>query len=343
MVQEDIFSPLWPAQQLPDYEITWLGVPDRLETTLVPKEYPLQTIPVEGFQGRPSLKTIKVFWNLVRSVFTVRKLIKTQGIDGVCTTGGYIAAPAILAAKLCGIPVVFHESNFIPGKVTTWLGRWCHTVAIGFRGTAQYLPNCRTQWISTPVRQQFQKPQPLELDIPPERRLVVIAGGSQGAVTVNEKVRSCVPAWVGAGAFIVHLTGKNDPATETFSHDHYLALPFFDNMAGLLQRATLAVSRAGAGTLTELAVTHTPSILIPYPFAAENHQMFNAQTFEQAGAALVFEQKSLTVEALEQAGLTLLQSPDKLAQMADSASQLATLDSAEQLARIVRKSITHFC
>lgn len=335
-----LFPALALAQQLPDYEITWLGVPDRLETTLVPKEYPLQTIPVEGFQGRPSLKTVKIFWNLLRSVFIVRKLIKTNQINGVCTTGGYIAAPAIIAAKLSGIPVVFHESNFIPGKVTTWLGRWCHTVAIGFQGTAKYLPNCKTVWISTPVRQQFQQPQPLELDIPLEKSLVVIAGGSQGAVTVNEKVRSCVPAWVGAGAFIVHLTGKNDPAAEKFSHAHYVALPFFDNMAGLLQRADLAISRAGAGTLTELAVTRTPSILIPYPFAAENHQMFNAQVFEQAGAALVFEQKSLTVEALQQAGLDLLQSPDKLAKMAKSASTLATLDSAERLARIVEGAIT---
>lgn len=334
-----LFPALALAQQLPDYEIIWLGVPDRLETTLVPRQYPLQTIPVEGFQGRPSLKTIKIGWNLLRSVFTVRKLIKSKKINAVATTGGYIAAPAIVAAKLCNIPVIFHESNFIPGKVTTWLGRWCDTVAIGFRGTAKYLPNCATVWISTPVREQFRQPQSLDLPIPPNRSLIVVAGGSQGAVTVNQQVRSCVPAWVNAGAFIVHLTGKNDPEAATFSHDHYLSLEFFDNMAALLQKADLAISRAGAGTLTELAVTQTPSILIPYPFAAENHQMYNAQVFVDAGAALMFAQKSLTAEQLEQAGLDLLQSPENLATMAKAAGTLADLDSAEQLAAIVRASV----
>ncbi|AIE74524.1 MULTISPECIES: undecaprenyldiphospho-muramoylpentapeptide beta-N-acetylglucosaminyltransferase [unclassified Synechocystis] len=334
-----LFPALALAQQLPDYDITWLGVPDRLETTLVPRQYPLQTIPVEGFQGRPNLKTIKIGWNLLRSIFTVRKLIKSKQIDAVATTGGYIAAPAIVAAKLCGIPIVFHESNFIPGKVTTWLGRWCDRVAIGFQGTATYLPSCRTTWISTPVRQQFRQPQPLDLHIPTDRLLIVVAGGSQGAVTLNRQVRSCVSAWVNAGAFIVHLTGKNDPEAANFSHDNYLALEFFDNMAGLLQRTDLAISRAGAGTLTELAVTRTPSILIPYPFAAENHQMYNAQVFADAGAALVFTQKSLTTEQLEQAGLELLQCPEKLAAMASAASELATIDSAEQLAAIVRASL----
>ena len=156
---------------------------------------------------------------------------------------------------------------------------------------------------------------------------------------MNQQVRSCVPAWVNAGAFIVHLTGKNDPEALSFSHDHYLSLEFFDNMASLLQKADLAISRAGAGTLTELAVTQTPSILIPYPFAAENHQMYNAQVFVDAGAALMFAQKSLTAEQLEQAGLDLLQSPENLATMAKAAGTLADLDSAEQLAAIVRASV----
>ncbi|MGA1622673.1 MAG: UDP-N-acetylglucosamine--N-acetylmuramyl-(pentapeptide) pyrophosphoryl-undecaprenol N-acetylglucosamine transferase, partial [Synechocystis sp.] len=151
-----LFPALALAQQLPDYHIDWLGVPDRLETTLVPQEYPLQTVAVEGFQGRPSLKTIKIFWNLLQAVLTVKGLIETKEIDGICTTGGYIAAPAILAAKWCGIPVIFHESNFIPGKVTTWFGRWCDQVALGFQDTANYLPNCSTVWVSTPVRQQFR-------------------------------------------------------------------------------------------------------------------------------------------------------------------------------------------
>lgn len=335
-----LFPALALAQQLPDYQIEWLGVPNRLEQTLVPKEYPLHTIPVEGFQGGLQLKSIKIFWGLVASVFQVRRLLQKQRINVVCTTGGYIAGPTIIAAKSLGIPVILHEANFIPGKVTYWLGGWCYRVALGFEGTAKYLTRISTLWVSTPVRSIFRESQPLDLDIPSDRPLIVVAGGSQGAVSVNQKVRPCVAAWVKAGAYVVHLTGQNDPEAEKFSHPHYLALPFYDNMAGLLQRADLAISRSGAGTLTELAVTRTPSILIPYPFAAEDHQRFNAQVFGDRGAAQVYSQNQLTVETLESVVLDLLRSPEKLAQMAEAASGLAVIDSAERLADVVRQAHT---
>jgi UDP-N-acetylglucosamine--N-acetylmuramyl-(pentapeptide) pyrophosphoryl-undecaprenol N-acetylglucosamine transferase len=179
----------------------------------------------------------------------------------------------------------------------------------------------------------------LDLPIPQNIPLIVVAGGSQGAVSVNQQIRPCVAAWVEAGAYIVHLTGKNDPDAETFSHPNYLALPFYDNMAGLLQRANLAISRSGAGTLTELAVTNTPSILIPYPFAAEDHQTYNAKVFEEAGAAQVYAQKQLTPAILENVVLDLLRSPEKLTVMAEAASSLAIIDSAEKLADLVRQAV----
>jgi UDP-N-acetylglucosamine--N-acetylmuramyl-(pentapeptide) pyrophosphoryl-undecaprenol N-acetylglucosamine transferase len=334
-----LFPALALAQQLSDYQIEWLGVPNRLEQTLVPKEYPLFTIPVEGFQGRLSLKTLKVAWGLVISVFQVRKLLKSHKIDVICTTGGYIAGPTVVAARSLGIPVILHEANFIPGKVTKLFASFFETIALGFAGTAQFLPKIKTVWVSTPVRSLFREPQPLDLPIPENRPLIVVAGGSQGAVSVNQQIRPCVAAWVEAGAYIVHLTGKNDPDAETFSHPNYLALPFYDNMAGLLQRANLAISRSGAGTLTELAVTKTPSILIPYPFAAEDHQTYNAKVFEDAGAAQVYAQKQLTPEILENVVLDLLRSPEKLTVMAEAASSLAIIDSAEKLADLVRQAV----
>jgi len=110
-------------------------------------------------------------------------------------------------------------------------------------------------------------------------------------------------------------------------------------MAGLLQRANLAISRAGAGTLTELAITHTPSILIPYPYAAEDHQSYNAAIFAAAGAAQVCRQSDLSVEKLQNKVLSLLRSPDQLEQMAAAAGRLAIADSAERLADLVRSLI----
>jgi len=334
-----LFPALALAQQLPDYDIEWLGVPNRLEQTLVPKEYPLFTIPVEGFQGGVSLKTLKVAWGLIISVIKVRKLLKSHKIDVICTTGGYIAGPTVVAARSLGIPVILHEANFIPGKVTKLFASSFQTIALGFAGTAQFLPKVKTVWVSTPVRSLFREPQPLDLPIPENMPLIVVAGGSQGAVSVNQQIRPCVAAWVEAGAYIVHLTGKNDPDAETFSHPNYLALPFYDNMAGLLQRANLAISRSGAGTLTELAVTNTPSILIPYPFAAEDHQSYNAKVFEDAGAAYVYAQKQLTPEILKNVVLDLLRSPEKLTVMAEAASSLAIIDSAEKLADLVRQAV----
>ncbi|MFM7711713.1 MAG: UDP-N-acetylglucosamine--N-acetylmuramyl-(pentapeptide) pyrophosphoryl-undecaprenol N-acetylglucosamine transferase, partial [Microcystis sp.] len=154
-----LFPALALAERLPDYEIEWLGVPDRLEQSLVPKTYPLHSIPIEGFQTRLGLKTLKILFGQLRAIWQVRSLIKKRQIAAVFTTGGYIAGPTILAARLANIPVILHESNYIPGKVTKVLGRWCDTVALGFQGTASYLPGTRTTWISTPVREQFLIPQ----------------------------------------------------------------------------------------------------------------------------------------------------------------------------------------
>lgn len=334
-----LFPALAVAEQMPDCEIQWLGVPNRLEQTLVPKSYPLFTVSVEGFQKPFGLNTIKILFRLIRSVFQIRTILREQKIEVIFTTGGYIAGPTILAAKLEGIPVIFHESNYIPGKVTLWFGSLCHTVAIGFLGTAKYLPKVKSLTVGTPVRSQFLSPEPLDLPIPPDVPLVVVAGGSQGAVAVNKLVRQCVPAWVEAGAVVVHLTGDKDPDAHSLQHPQYFVLPFYDNMAALFQRATLAVSRAGSGSLTELAITKTPAILIPYPYAAEDHQSYNAQVFADAGAALVYRQGDLTADELRDRVLDLLKSPDKLATMAQKASTLAVVDSAERLSQLVRQAV----
>lgn len=338
-----LFPAIATAQQLPDFQIEWLGVPNRLETTLVPKHYPLHTVNVEGFQKPLGLGTMVILGRFLKSIVQVRQLLKQQQFCGVLTTGGYIAAPAILAARTLGLPTILHESNALPGKVTRWLSRWCTTVALGFDAATAYLPHAHTICVGTPVRSQFldsmnQDSSLEDLPIPPQVPLIVVVGGSQGAVAVNQLVRQCAPAWFEAGFWIVHLTGENDPDAKSLTHAQYLALPFYHNMAGLLKRADFAISRAGAGTLTELAVTHTPSLLIPYPFAAEDHQTYNAAVFGQAGAALVYQQKDLTPPFLKQRVLEVMRSPD-LKTMAEATGKLAVTDSAEQLANLVRQLV----
>lgn len=335
-----LFPAIALAQQLPDYEIEWLGTAKRLETSLVPDDYPLNVIPVEGFQqSKFSLKTLKIISGFISSIFQTQKLIREHQIDAVFTTGGYIAAPAILAARLQKKPAVIHESNYIPGKVTRFLSRWCDAVALGFAGTAQYLTQTETVHVSTPVRSQFLTSQPLDFDIPDHLTVILVVGGSQGAVAVNKLVREAAPTWLEMGAYIVHLTGKNDPDAASLEHPNYISLPFYDNMAGLLQRANLAVSRAGAGTLTELAFTGTPGLLVPYPYAAEDHQTYNAKEFSDAGAAVVYQQSELTAEILREQVSQWLRSPEQLKDMAKKAQALAITDSAARLANLVRKLV----
>jgi UDP-N-acetylglucosamine--N-acetylmuramyl-(pentapeptide) pyrophosphoryl-undecaprenol N-acetylglucosamine transferase len=332
-----LFPALAVAEQLSDRRILWLGVPDRLEGQLVSNRYPLYTIAVGGFQKRLGFGSLKTLLGLLRSIVRVRQLLKMEHVQVVFTTGGYIAGPAILAARSLGIPVLLHESNALPGKVTRFLGPWCDQVLIGFSAAAQFLRRCRTQTVGTPIRAEFRQSHPLDLPIPEGSPMIVVIGGSQGAVAVNQLVRAAAPRWLETGYWIVHLTGNNDADFGRLRHPHYLERPFYDHMAPLLERATLAIARSGASTLTELAVTGTPSLLIPYPFAAEDHQTYNARVFSEAGAAQLLPQSSLTASQLEQIVLALMPDSGALSRMSQAAQDLAVQDSAEQVAQLLRR------
>ena len=337
-----LFPAIALAEQLPDYQIEWLGVPNRLETQLVPKQYKLNTIGVEGFQKGLGFSSLLTLGKLIGSILQVRKILKQGKFDGVFTTGGYISGPAVIAARSLGFPVIIHESNAIPGKVTRFFGPWCNAVAVGFEAAAKYLPKKKTIYTSTPVRATFLEPRieaSLDLPIPQDVPVIVVFGGSQGAVSVNRLVRESAYSWFEAGAYVVHLTGDQDPEADSLKHPQYISMPFYNNMAALLKRANLAISRSGAGSVTELAVCGVPAILIPYPYAAEDHQTYNAQVYTEVGAGILFQQKELTAEKLKNQVLELLQSPEKLQEMSDKAKTVAVPESAEKLAQLVREVV----
>ncbi|MEB3216672.1 MAG: undecaprenyldiphospho-muramoylpentapeptide beta-N-acetylglucosaminyltransferase [Nostocales cyanobacterium 94392] len=337
-----LFPAIALAEQLPDYQIEWLGVPNRLETTLVPKQYKLNIIEVEGFQKGFGISSLLTLGKLCGSILQVRKILKQGKFDGVFTTGGYISGPAVIAARSLGLPVILHESNALPGKVTRFFGPWCNAVAVGFEAAAKYLPKNKTIYTSTPVRSAFLDrgiAASLDLPIPQDVPVIVVFGGSQGAVSVNKLVRESASVWFEAGAYVVHLTGDQDPEADSLKHSQYISMPFYNNMAALLHRANLAISRSGAGSITELAVCGTPAILIPYPYAAEDHQTYNAQVYTIAGAGILFQQKELTPEKLQTQVLELLQSPEQLQQMSVKAKTVAVPESAEKLAQLVREVV----
>ena len=233
-----LFPALAVADALPPgWRVCWLGVPDRLETSLVPSRYPLHTVRAGGLQGRGLRRLLNLLQLLLASL-AVRRLIRRERVDAVFSSGGYIAAPAILAARWCGVPVVLHESNAIPGKVTRLLGRFCSQVAVGLPQAAERLHQARPLVTGTPVRRAFLEPAPLPDWVPAGAGpLLLVMGGSQGAVCLNRMVRPLLPRLAAAGCRVVHLTGSNDPEAGALQ------------LQGVVERGTAASLRTYAGYL----------------------------------------------------------------------------------------------
>ena len=221
-----VFPALAVARALPaDLQLQWLGVPNRLETELVPADIPLHTVNAGGLQGRGLQKLLNLL-RLLGASWSVRQLIRRESIRVVFSTGGYIAAPAILAARWCGVPVVLHESNGVPGRVTRLLGKLCSRVAVGLPQAAERLPGCQPRVTGTPVRREFLEPAPLPAWMPAgSGPLLVVMGGSQGAVGLNRMVRPLLPQLLAAGCRVVHLSGSNDPDSGQLQHPRLRRAP----------------------------------------------------------------------------------------------------------------------
>jgi UDP-N-acetylglucosamine--N-acetylmuramyl-(pentapeptide) pyrophosphoryl-undecaprenol N-acetylglucosamine transferase len=339
-----LFPALAVAQALPaDWSVHWLGVPDRLETTLVPSGIPLHTVRAGGLQGRGLTKVANLL-RLLGSTVEVRRLIRRERIRVVFSSGGYIAAPAILAARWCGIPVVLHESNGVPGRVTRLLGRLCTRVAVGLPQAAERLPHCRPRVTGTPVRRAFLEPAALPAWVPQgPGPLLLVMGGSQGAVGLNRMLRPLLPQLLAAGCRVVHLSGNNDPDSGALQHPAYVERPFSDEVPGLLEHADLVISRAGAGSLSELAVCGSPAILVPFPQAADRHQDANAGAAAALGAAVIVWQHPPEHPALGQAIWRLLgprlrgcdPAIDPLLRLRAGMERLAVRDADQLLAQVL--------
>jgi UDP-N-acetylglucosamine--N-acetylmuramyl-(pentapeptide) pyrophosphoryl-undecaprenol N-acetylglucosamine transferase len=217
-------------------------------------------------------------------------------------------------------------------------------VAVGLPEAAERLPRCHPLVTGTPVRQAFLEPAPLPAWVPAgEGPLVLVMGGSQGAVGLNRMVRPLIPELAAAGCRVVHLTGSNDPEAGRFSLAGVVERPFSDELPGLLQHADLAISRAGAGSLSELAVAGTATILVPYPAAADRHQDANAAAAAALGAAVIVWQHGAGEPALAQAVWRLLgprlrhtdPTADPLVELRQGMERLAVRDADRRLASLI--------
>ena len=340
-----IYPALSVVEALPDsWDVCWLGVDDRLEQAVLPKEYELITIPVQALQARGIkgfLQRIKLCFSIV---FVVRLLLRKK-IEVVLTTGGYIAAPTIIASKLCRVPIILHESNAFPGKVTRLLGRFCDQVALGLPIAKEHLKNCNLIFTGTPVRSEFLYPSPLPSWTPTDiSTLIVVLGGSQGAIGLNKMVRNILPSLLKKGYRVVHIIGTNDNLSG-INNPNLVEKTFTEEVAGLLHHADLVISRSGAGALSELAVCKTPAILIPYPYASDNHQDVNAAYVAQFGGALILHENVSSDQPLLKAIVRLLetygpvngQRNNLLKEMSKGMGSIAVRDAHLSLVDIIRK------
>jgi len=236
------------------------------------------------------------------------RLFKVRRPHAVLAMGGFTSAPPILAGKKCGAATFVHESNTIPGRANRWLSRVVDQAFVGFPETASRLRHHNVAVTGTPVRAQFRPRDPGEcrkaLGLEPDRPVLVVTGGSQGASGINELVIQSLSLLVKRAPQLqwVHLSGPNDfeKVRQAYANLKLSAAvhPFLAEMEVALGAATVAISRAGASSLAELAALRVPAVLIPYPSAADNHQFHNARAFEQSGAARLLEQQSATPELL---------------------------------------------
>lgn len=338
-----IFPALAVANELSEFEIHWLGVPDRLENKLVPKTYPLHTVALQGLSRKPGIQWLRSAGQLTSACQYTRKLLRSGNFLAAFTTGGYIAAPLVIAARLAGIPAVGHESNVLPGKVMRTLAGSMQAIGLGFAESAGAFSGAATRWVGTPVRPEFLR-QPtaplLDFAIPEDAKLIVALGGSQGARGLNQLMVESAIQWLEQGHWVIHLCGQGEyeaVRAKAPSHPHYALLPFWERMDALLGRADLAISRSGAGTLAELLITGTPAILVPFPFAAEDHQRMNGEVLVKAGAAVQFDQTTLSAEILGRTVSAMLADESLLRTMAQKARTLARPDAAKLTADLIRE------
>ena len=335
-----VFPALAVAERLQAHgaPVVWIGTRRGLEATLVPKAgIPMEWIGVAGLRG----KSLRQRWltpvMLSQALWQAGMILRRLRPPVVLGMGGFVSGPGGVMARLLGIPLVVHEQNALAGMTNRWLARIARRVMEAFPGT--FPPERQATTVGNPVRASIA-----ELPPPAERfagrtgrRRLLVLGGSQGALALNQLVpralalltdREQLEVWHQAG-------GQLHEAAETAYREAGITArltPFIENMAEAYGWADLVLCRAGALTIAELAAAGVGAILVPFPFAVDDHQTANARFLERDGAALVCPQAALTAERLAMLLRELLSDRDRLLRMAEAARRLAQVDAAEQVA-----------
>ncbi len=329
-------------KQEPDSKIIFLGTKRGLENDLVPRAgYELKHINAYGFNRSISLSNIKKIWQTFRSVGEAKKIMKKQKPDVVIGTGGYICVAAGIAAKQLKIPLILHESNAFPGMAVKMLSKKASCILLGFAEAKQRLPKAKKTVVTgTPTKikkiqmsekakQETQKRLGFEKDLP----MVLAFGGSQGAKSINDSLIQIIEEkknkdynliWSAGAKGYEELKKKWGEKIETYPNAK--VVPYIYNMEELYNAVDLVVCRSGAMTITEIATVGKPAIFIPFPFATENHQEYNARVLADKKAAKIILDKNLTAERLNKEIENLIRYPHKMKEMGIIAEKNAKKD-----------------
>lgn len=321
-------------------EVVFVGTDRGLEARVVPAAgFKLETIKARGLKGMGPVRMAKALWALPLAFIQSWRLLRRHRPDVVVGVGGYSSGPVVLAAWLQGIPTALQEQNALPGMTNKILGHFVRVAFISFEEARRFFPRGRTQLIGNPIRKALMDNY-LRSTVAHERFTLLVFGGSLGARAINQRMLEALDHLgdLKDQIHIVHQTGKNDPEAirRAYQQKGFDAevVEFIEDMSRAYAMAELVICRAGATTLSELAVCKKASILIPFPFAADDHQTKNAQALVDAGAALMFRESELTGEKLAQAIRALEEEPSRLKKMEKRAALLGRPEAAKELADV---------
>ncbi len=335
-------------------EVLYVGTQYGLEADIIPKEgLVFATIEVHGFERRLSWGNVANVFKAMNSVWHSKKIIKNFKPDIVIGTGGYVCGPILLAASLTGIPTLVQEQNVIPGVTNKILARFVKKIAVGYEEAAKYFYDpAKIVFTGNPIREDVisatREAGIAELGLDPKKRTVLISGGSRGARSINQAMLKVHQHFSGRKDIqLLHVTGQSEYNGIVRSVGNFkqcgiddacggniIIKPYLYNMPQALAAADLAIFRAGAIGLAELTARGIPAILVPYPYAAENHQEFNASVMARQGAAVVISDAQLDGYKLVETIEELVGNPDKLNNMASASKGLGRPTAANDIARI---------
>jgi UDP-N-acetylglucosamine--N-acetylmuramyl-(pentapeptide) pyrophosphoryl-undecaprenol N-acetylglucosamine transferase len=322
-------------------EVEWLGTARGIEAQLIPAaDIPLHFITVEGVRGRGALALAKAPLQIVRAISQARAIVKKVAPDAVLGFGGFATGPGGVAARLCGLPLIIHEQNAVAGTTNRLLARIANRVLEAFPSG---LPGGKQ--VGNPVRGEIVRlPEPATRVARVQPLRLLVLGGSLGAVAINELVPQAVTLLEPAlRPRIVHQAGERhlDVAQEAYRQAGVEAqvVPFIADMAAAYGNADLIICRSGALTVSEIAAAGVGAIMVPFPFAIDDHQTKNGEWLQQAGAAIVVRQDALTARQLAELLKDLFAHPQKLLSMAEAARRVARTDATEQVLNVCREEM----